>query len=416
MSQAKKRSPLSTIFLTTFIDLLGVSIVIPVLPSVFLAPDTQIVAASMALSQRELLYGLLITVFPLMQFFGAPLLGSLSDKYGRKPILIISLIGACIGYFLFAYAIQAEILWLLFIARMIPGFFGGNIAVAMSAIADISTPESKPKNFGLVGLAFGLGFILGPAIGGFLADSEVVSWFHHDTPFWFTGILTFLNIMLAWWAFPETLKEKQPNAKVSMWKSVKHIHTAFKKPNLRSVFSISLLITLGFAFFTQFFSVYLIEEFQYSEKDIGLLFGWIGIWLAITQGGLVRIISKQVTPVKVLMYSILGLSLAIFLMLLPKETWWFYVLNPLIAISYGLTSPNLTTLISEQASEKDQGEILGINQSMQSLGNIFPPLIAGYIMHIDGRLPMLIGSVVVIIAWGVLIWQRKRLETEESIS
>ncbi|MFK7970297.1 MAG: MFS transporter [Bacteroidia bacterium] len=398
----KQRSPLAAIFLTTFIDLLGVTIVIPVLPAIFLAPDAQWIDPANTWLTPAMLFGLLTGVFPLMQFFGAPLLGSLSDRYGRKPILLISLFGTLIGYLLFAWALGQGSLTLLFVARMIPGFFGGNIAVVMSAISDISTPENKPRNFGLVGMAFGLGFILGPTIGGVLADSEVLPWFNHATPFWFTAILSALNILLAYFAFPETLKEKQLG-KIKAFSGFQNIAKAFSMPNVRVILSVVFLITLGFSFFTQFFGVYLIEVFDYSERNIGILYGWIGLWVAITQGILVRPLSDKFSSEGILKISLAIMAIAIFIILIPSESWWFFVLNPLIAIGQGLSAPNLTTLVSGQASEAEQGQILGINQSVQSLGNIFPPVIAGFIHSLDERLPLLAASVMVMVGWVVYL-------------
>ncbi|MEZ4686096.1 MAG: MFS transporter [Bacteroidia bacterium] len=405
-----KRSPLSTIFLTTFIDLLGVSIVIPVLPAVFLTPDNDFIAASAGWASPVMLFGLITAIFPLMQFFGAPLLGSLSDRYGRKPVLLISLAGALLGYLLFAYALYIQSLWLLFVSRAIPGFFGGNIAVVMSAISDISKPEDRPKNFGLVGMAFGLGFVLGPAIGGLLADDSILPWFSHTTPFLFTAFLTLANILLAWWAFPETLTEKQPDRRIRIFSGLENVAKAIRLSSVRAILSVVFLVTLGFAFFTQFYSVYLIEVFHFKEKDLGLLYGWIGLWIAITQGGLVRPFSKRFSSTLILKGSLLFMAIAIFVILIPKEAWWFYALNPLIAIGQGLSAPNLTTLVSGQAPASEQGQILGINQSVQSLGNIFPPVVAGYIHGLDERLPLLAAASFVFLGWLVylLFFRKKR--------
>ena len=150
--------------------MLGVGIIIPVIPVIFFDPSSSFFAAEVSNTYRSVTYGFLIACFPFMQFFGAPLLGTISDRFGRKPILSISLLGTMVGYVLFAWAILQQNLILLFISRMIPGVMGGNIAIILSSIADISDEDSKIKNFGLVGMAFGLGFILGSTIGGLLAD------------------------------------------------------------------------------------------------------------------------------------------------------------------------------------------------------------------------------------------------------
>lgn len=398
----KSPSPLFTIFLTVFIDMLGIGIIIPVLPALFFEPETSILSAQVDDTTRSLLYGALLAAFPLFQFFGAPMLGSLSDRYGRKPILLASQTGTMFGYVLLALAIYWQNIPLLFFSRILPGFTGGNIAVILSSIADVSDDDSKAKNFGLVGMAFGLGFILGPTIGGILADDTVVSWFKASTPFWFTAILTLLNVLFVIYAFPETLQNKRIT-KVSLFSGIRNLVYSFKTPNLRRIFIVVLLISLGFTFFTQFFAVYLIQDFEYSEKSIGLLFGWVGIWLAITQGVFVRRLSNYFKPQQILSYSILGLSASLVIILLPSTDLGLYMLNPLIAIAQGITSPNLTATISMQANAGQQGEILGINQSMQSLGAFIPPLIGGYLITFGANVPIWVGAFLVLLAWGMFI-------------
>ena len=289
-------------------------------------------------------------------------------------------------------------MWLLFASRMLPGFTGGNISIILSSIADVSDRNTRTKNFGLVGMAFGIGFILGPTLGGILADNTVVSWFSPETPFYFTAIITLLNILLVVVRFKETLDEPSTEP-FSLFQGFKNIAISFTSPNLRGIFTIVLALSLGFTFFTQFYAVLLIQEFNFTEKNIGLLFGWIGIWLALTQGLIVRKLSDFFTPKSILRLSILTLSIGIALVLLPETSWWFYVIAPVIAVSQGITSPNITSVISEQANPSQQGEILGINQSMQSLGQAIPPIIAGYLSAINNQFPMIAAAVMIFLAW-----------------
>ncbi len=397
-----KRSPLFTIFLTVFIDMLGLSVIFPVLPSIFYAADSTFFGPEVSEASISIYYGLMLASFPFMQFFGAPILGSLSDRYGRKPILLISMAGALIGYLLFAVALGMHSLLLLFLARMIPGFMGGNISIVQSAIADISEGKDRTKNFGLVGAAFGLGFIIGPAIGGWLADADKVSWFSHATPFYFTAILTALNLVSIYFFFPETLKQKS-KTKIHFTRGIDNFKKAFSTPNLRNTFFIVLLLSLGFTFFTQFFSVLLIEEFDYSESDIGTLYGWIGIWLVLTQAVLVRYLFDSIESTKILRVSIFFLGLSLLFLLIPDQPTWFYLINPMIAICQGVTSPNMTTIVSRQARPDQQGEILGINQSMNSIGQILPAVVIStltiFFPNLSHSAPILIGGVCILCAW-----------------
>ena len=389
--------------------MLGVGVIIPIIPVLFFEADSSLFGPDVSQAFRSITYGFLIAAYPMMQFFGAPLLGGLSDKHGRKPILLISLFGTLIGYLIFAYAVDVQILWLLFAARMLPGFTGGNIAVILSSIADVSSEADKAKNFGLVGAAFGIGFVVGPTLGGILADPTLVSWFSPVVPLLFVAGLTVINLLLVWFRFPETLTGRK-ETKLNAFSGFKNIAVAFESSNLRKIFLVALLISLGFTFFTQFFGVYLIQEFGWQERDIGFLFGWVGIWLAITQGLIVRRMSGKVLPSRVLQFSIAGIAISIALLLVPKEAWLFYIIHPLIAISYGLTSPNLTSVISEQAGPQEQGKILGINQSMQSIGQFFPPIIAGYLNSLDARLPLVASATLLFLAWLAFMLVSRRKE------
>ena len=401
------------IFITVFLDMLGITIVIPVIPALFFEPDSLFFASGMSMDDRSVLYGFLVAAFPFMQFFGAPILGTLSDRYGRKPVLSISLVGTLIGYLLFAYAILSHNLWLLFVSRMIPGFMGGNISIIMSSIADVSDEKYKARNFGMVGAAFGIGFILGPSVGGLLADDQLVSWFNHATPFWFTSILTLINILFVQFMFRETLKETR-HTDITFFRGISNVATSFKVPRLRNIFIVVLCLSLGFTFFTQFFSVLLIQKFSYSEKDIGFLYGWVGIWLVFTQAFIVRKLSGNVASERILMFTPLTLCLAVASLLIPDQSFWFFAINPIIAMSQGMTSPNLMTVVSRQAGASHQGEILGINQSMNSIGQCIPPLLAGYLNTISGSLPILTGAFFILIGWLVYVFLFRPREKQET--
>ncbi|MBP6184673.1 MAG: MFS transporter [Saprospiraceae bacterium] len=395
---ATSRPVILPIFLTVFIDMLGVGIIIPVLPALFFEEGSMIFTAATPYAERSFLYGLLLASFPFMQFFGAPILGTLSDRYGRKPLLQISLAGTLIGYILFGTAILTHNLWLLFFSRMLPGFMGGNIAIIYSAIADVSDPQSKAKNFGLVGMAFGLGFILGPTIGGVLADPTVLTWFTPSTPFWFTSALTLINILFVQFIFKETLHTPRLT-KFHPLKGVANIVSSFKSPNLRVIFSVVLLQALGFTFFTQFFSVVLINKIGAQLRDIGMLFGWIGVWLVFTQAIIVRYLSKRTQSAAILQFSLPALALAIAAVMLPDQLWLFYIINPFVAIFQGISAPNLTAVVSAQAGKEHQGEILGINQSMISVGQMLPAVIGGWLNSMNVHMPIVASTTFILCGW-----------------
>lgn len=397
-TQRSDSTALLPIFLTVLIDMLGVGVIIPVIPPLIMSNSAGLLSSTWSSLDRSILYSALIACYPVMQFFGAPMLGALSDRYGRKPILTISLLGTAAGYLLFAIAIVSKNIPLLFFSRMLPGFMGGNIAIIQSSISDISDEESKTRKFGIVGAAFGLGFILGPTLGGILSDPTVVPWFNAATPFWFTAGLTLFNTTLVQIIFRETLSQKHLRA-INPFTGLRNVATAFSIPRLRAIFVSVLLLSLGFTFFTQFFSVYLIDRFQFAAKDIGLLYGWVGVWLVLTQAVIVRRLSRQYRPVQVINISLLMMGITVGLLVLPQESYWFYFINPLIAIFNGCTSPNMTATVSSLADRREQGKILGINQSMLALGQVIPPLIGGFLSYSDTRYPLLASCALLIASW-----------------
>jgi MFS transporter, DHA1 family, tetracycline resistance protein len=410
MQQSQKSNALLwPVLMTVFIDLLGVTIVLPILAPLFLDLQHGIMPVDLSsvsdiasetakiIRKRTILFGLLIASFPLAQFFGAPLLGAWADRAGRKKVLTLSLIGTLAGYILFALGVHYQLVWLLFVARILDGFTGGNISIAFSAISDISTPETKTKNFGYIGMAFGLGFIIGPYLGGKLADPELVSWFNFETPFWFAAILCVLNVFLVVRYFYETLKTPSDKP-ANMWQGIENIGKAFRNKQLRIIFLVVFLLTFGFSIFTQFLQVFLIQKFSFSQSNIGDFFAYIGIWIAFTQGFLTRRLSAKFPPIRAVKIFMFTLSGALILLLLPDKAWMLYLVSPLIAMSQGLISPNLQTIVSNSGGASEQGEILGINQSVQSLAQAIPPVMAGFIVSINMNLPILTASVFTFIA------------------
>jgi MFS transporter, DHA1 family, tetracycline resistance protein len=398
MQNKKRLSPLLTVFITVFIDLLGIGIIIPIFAPLVIENEHGMMPPAMSEATRNLIYGILTATFPFFQFFGAPILGTLADKYGRKKILQISLVGTFIGYVLFALAIHFHILWLLFVARALPGFMGGNISIVTAALADISKPEERAKNFGLIGMAFGLGFILGPFIGGMLASNDISPYFDYSTPLWFTAFLTLVNIYYVQRQFPETFKPSS-RGKVTLMGGIHNIQKAFRMVNMRVILITVFLQGFGFSFFMQFNQVFLMKKFHFDKKAIGMMFGYIGLWIAITQGIIIRKVTRRFSSPRILKVTLLGLAITIVVILLPSQWWMLLLINPFIAIFQGLTQPNQTSIVSAMASKETQGEILGIQQSIAALAFTIPPLIAGVLVTLDYRLPLIASAIVTLLAW-----------------
>lgn len=390
------------VFLTVFIDLIGFGIAIPTLAVVLLRPEVGILPLATPFSERTILYGLLVASFSIAQFFGSPILGELSDHYGRKPLFIISLFGGVIGYALFALGILWQRLDLLFLSRILYGFSGGNMGIAFSAIADVSTPEEKSRRFSLVGVAYGLGFILGPVLGSKLADHHLVSWFNVATPFWFSAALTLVNIILFFFLFQETLVTKKRRS-LSVFAAVHHIQRALSLKKLRTMFLVVFLLTVGFTFFVQFMPVFLIRTFSFTEADIGVVFAYVGVWIVVSQAVFAGPFSLWYTPESILRWIIPCLCVSYPLVLLAPSSAFLYVLFPFLAVFQGITQPNTTAVVSNLSDDDAQGEVLGINQSVQALGMAIPPLIGGFVGAVHVILPIMFASGMTLLAWLVFL-------------
>jgi DHA1 family tetracycline resistance protein-like MFS transporter len=397
MEQKKKRNPILSIFITVFIDMLGVGIIIPIFAPLIIQNDLGIVPADLSNEDRMIIYGFLAATFSIFQFFGAPILGALADRHGRKRVLNFTLVGTFVGYLLFAGAVHLKVLALIFVARAIPGFMGGNISIALAALADLSDEKSKAKNFGLIGMAFGLGFILGPTIGGILSKYD------YAYPLLFTAFLSLINIILVYVQFPETFKPTVVRP-ISIFAGFHNIIKAFSYANMRVILLVLFLFAFGFTFFTQFFSVFMIHKFDATKQQIGYVFGFSGICIVLTQGIITRALSGKVTPAQILRFTIIGLSISLLLTLLPNSLYGLFMVQPFIAMCQGLTQPNITSIVSSLGTAENQGEILGIQASVQSLAFAIPPIIAGFISTIDYRLPVIAGSISLLIGWLIFVF------------
>lgn len=397
--QSKTKYALPIILATIFLDMLGIGILIPVIPLLLADPASAyyLLPAGWSIDGGYILLGFLTASYPLAQFLAAPILGQLSDRYGRKKVLILSLMGTCLSYLLFAIGIITRNIPLLFISRAFDGMTGGNIAVAQAAIADITEPQNRAKTYGLMGPVFGLGFIIGPFLGGVLSNPELISWFSAATPFWFAAILTSLNVFSVISFLPETHPNRNEKQKIDWSKSLHNILGAFRFPALKTLFGTTFLFSAGFSFFTTFYAVYLINRFNYSQGDIGNFFAYIGIWIVISQAVFTRLASKYFTEYQILRFSLIACGIMVLIHLVPRASWQLFLVVPIFAISNGLSVSNLTSLISRSADRSVQGEVMGINSSIQALAQALPPIVSGFIAaRFSASVPTVVAGLLII--------------------
>jgi multidrug resistance protein len=366
-----KRSPLGLIFLTVLIDMIGFGIVIPVLP---------IYAESSTFAATPAQLGWLLAIYSLLQLTFAPLFGKLSDRIGRKPVLTFSILGTAIGFFVTG---SAQSFWILFLGRVIDGISGGNISTAQACIADVTTPEQRSRNMALIGVAFGLGFILGPVIGGVLS--------HHISPaapFYFAGVLALINCALVALRLPETLTPER-RVKAHERAGVMEVFSGGRAPFIWALLASYLTSITGFSVMTALFALFCKYRFGFSNDAIGYTLAYIGFLGMIIQGGLLRRLLRR--PIEKQLAVTGAAILAISMALLPLTASIGALLLVCAGISVGnaFVTPTLNGLASKFTDARSQGRVLGLMQSAGSLGRVLGPLLAYRLLVLDQNGPVL---------------------------
>ena len=391
----KKQAALGFIFVTLLIDVTGFGIIIPIIPT--LLKDL----TGCTLSEAAVYGGWLQTTYAIMQFVCAPILGNLSDQFGRRPILLFSLFGFAVDYLLTGFA--TSIIW-LFVGRAIAGVTGASFSTAGAYISDVSTPEKKAQNFGMIGVAFGIGFIIGPALGGILGKYDI------RLPFFASAALALINWLYGYIVLPESLP-KEKRRKFS-WKRANPVGTLmqFKKYPviIGLVVSIFLLYVASHAVQTTW-SYYTMYRFKWNATQIGWSLAFVGIVVAIVQGGLIRILIPKFGNEKSVYIGLTFYALGFLLFGLATQGWMMYAFMLVYGLG-GLTMPALQGIISNQVPQNEQGELQGGLTSIMSIALIFGPPIMTHVfatftakdapLHIPGA-AMLLGSLLTIISAGL---------------
>jgi len=354
------------LFFIVVIDLIGFGIIIPLLPfygEFFHANPTTV--------------GLLMATYSLGQFIAAPFWGNLSDRIGRKPVLLFSMIGSVLGYLLMGFA---ESLWLLFASRAIGGFMAGNISAAFAYIADVTTAENRAKGMGLIGAAFGLGFIIGPAIGGLLAGNDPATANYHYPAFAAAG-LSFLAVIGTLFFLKESLSEEH-RAKLASGPKKSRLH-AFRQclnnPALRQALLISFLATFAFAGLEATFAMWSRRQFGWGPEQNGYLFAFIGLISALIQGGLVGRLSRRFGEARLIVQGAAALSIGIALITISDTLPLLVLAMSIATYGFSIISPALNSLISLKTDAANQGSIMGATRSVTTMARVTGPAWAGYL-------------------------------------
>lgn len=393
-----------------FIDWVGIGLVYPMFSSMLFQADTPFFSGELSNSARSWILGILLGSLSIAQFFSGPILGALSDQKGRKPVFLFSLLIGICGYLVSASGVIYKSLFLLIFGRVIVGVASGNAGVVTATIADLSTEENKAKNFGLYSMASGMGFAVGPFLGGILSVHG------YEVPFLLSAMIVLLNLIFIYFLFTETHLNRKIKDSVSVIKRIgegwKNFKKAFRVEGLKIFFFATLMFCFGWSFFYEFIPVSWIQDWSFTPNEVGFAYAYGAVIFAIGSGGLIRPLVDRFKSATLLSFSLFALGITIFFIVfpLPRFSIWIYLI--FINIFGSIAWPSFTTLVSDYAPKDAQGETLGLYLSVQSVAFAFSPLLAGPVLAYGAHFTILTGSIAMLCA-GLLIrlflFQRARL-------
>jgi DHA1 family tetracycline resistance protein-like MFS transporter len=384
-----------TLFLIVFIDLVGFGLVIPLLP--FYA---------LRFAASPLQVTLLMAVYSLMQLFTAPLWGRLSDRVGRRPVLIVSMAASVLAYLWIG---SATALWMLFAARALAGACAGNIGAAQAYIADITKPEERAKGMGLIGAAFGLGFIIGPALGGLLAGNDPVA-ADIESPAWVAAGFSFVALAGVALLLRESLPADRRGG-APHHRRVAAVIGVLGRPVLSRLILIFFLVILAFAGMESTFALWANAQFGWGPGQVGYVFAYVGVLSAITQGGLIGGLTRRFGEERLLFCGLALIGAGLLVLPFVRSLVGLVTGVSGLALGMGLTQPSTNSLISRRAGREEQGEVLGISQSVASFSRVIGPAAAGFCFTEFGRnAPFVVGALLVAAALFLTLQLVRRLD------
>ncbi len=399
-----KRPAFLFIIITLVIDAMGIGLIIPVMPELMKT------VAGVNLSSAAVWGGFLATIFAVMQFLFGPTVGSLSDKYGRRPILLISMAVIAVDYVIMGFA---NSIWLLVVLRIVAGIAASTQVTAAAYISDISSPEQKIANFGILGAAFGIGFVLGPLVGGVLGD------FDYRAPFFASAALATLSLIFGYFVLPETLTDETRRPfDLSRSNPVGALVQIRRFPGMMRLLVLFFLYDFAFNVYPAAWSYFTIARFGWSESMLGLSLALFGISIAVVQGFLIRKVVARYTARQIILFGfVFDLVIFVVLAFITSGTWTL-ILTPIAALG-ALVVPSLQGVIARMADDNQQGEIQGIISSVRALSVIAAPLVMtsaffwgtreGAAFFLPGA-PFLVSAAVVVVCLAIF-WRPGDVDT-----
>lgn len=402
MSNRKALLTVAPLFLVLCIDGMGLGLLFPILNSIIIDPSTQFLPVSMTLTVREVYYGVAVGIFMLSWFFGAAILGDLSDTVGRKKALMICLLGSGVGYLIGGIAIMIHSYWLLVFGRMVAGFTAGSQPIAQAAIVDVSTPETKTRNIGWILLSISMGFVIGPIVGGVLANRNFISWFTFSTPLDFAALISFINFLLLWWLFDETYTVKG-KLRIRFHHAATIFVSAFKHVKVRELSFVLLVMITGWSMIFSFVSLYGSQAYHFTPFQVSMFMGAMGVGFSIGCGYLVGFCARHFTLKQATITGYFLGAIATLVMVFAHSVLAAWFLLVVIGATMAVGYSDLITLFSNQVGEDEQGWVMGVTGSIMALCFGLTGLLTGMITRYGIEWPMIAGSILIIVSGFMLM-------------
>lgn len=399
--QFSKIVSLWLVLLVLFLDWMGLGLVYPMFSSMLFS-ENSLVGSEVSEATRGWYLGILLATMSVAQFFSGPILGAWSDQKGRRSLLLVSLVLGVAGYVFCALGVWVESILVLIAGRFVVGIAAGNGSIVNATVADLSTHENKAKHFGLVSMACGVGFTVGPYLGGKLSQ------YGYAVPFFVAGCAILLNFILVYLWFRETHLVRKA-APVRVHDGLRNLVKAFRMPGLRAIFLAVLLYCFGWSFFYEFIPVTWIADYGFDSGRIGFFYAYGAGVYALSSGLLIRPIVSRFRQQPVFFYTLVLLGIVILLTLIKENAGWIWVYLPIVNFLAALLFPTSSTIVSNSSGSDAQGETLGILQSVQAAAFAFSPLAAGTMLGTHPHMPMLVGGIALLAA-GVIFGLLSRKE------
>lgn len=364
------------ILLVVFVDYLGLAIIYPVFAALIFDPSYALLPEGSSAIFSGAILGILIGLTPLTQFFSAPILGLLSDYYGRRRLILYGMIVGCVGYALAIVGVWCHSLYLLLIYRVCVGISEGTIGVAQAMIGDISTEEIKARRFALSSAAAGIGFMIGPFLGGILADPSIASWTGYEAPFAAALMMCFVNVILAAFGFSETFQPSQKK-EFKLFEGIDNLCKVFFWPKLYWLFLATFAFSFGWSFFNEFIPILLRSNFSFSTSEVGNYYAYGGVWYALSAGLAISALMNYFSPEKMIVKASIGCGLCMLIFIFIPESYYIWWILPPFMLMLALTFPTTAALVSNYASKSNQGEVFGVYQSVMAAAMSLSPLLLG---------------------------------------